>query len=238
MQPSVDYLGHQVDAEGLHTTADKVESFLKAPVPTNMQELCSFLGLLNYYGKFLPIAFASRTLTASEQNYSQLKKEALVLFFGVKKFHPYLFGRHFTLITNHKPLLSILSSKKGIPSLAAARLQHWAILMSAYGMRWSSSPRITMVMPMDCDGFLYQWKLVRSILQNQVLIFNISQIEALPVTASAVRKATRKDLILSKVFQYTRLGWPSLHSLSMVLKPFSTWQHELSIEDGCLMWGI
>ena len=36
MQPSVDYLGHQVDAEGLHTTADKVESFLKAPVPTNM----------------------------------------------------------------------------------------------------------------------------------------------------------------------------------------------------------
>ena len=168
MQPSVDYLGHQVDAEGLHTTANKVESFLKDPVPTNMQELCSFLGLLNYYGKFLPIAFASRTLTASEQNYSQLEKEALVLVFGVKKFHSYLFGRHFTLITNHKPLLSILSPKKAIPSLAAARLQHWAILMSAYGMRCSSSPRITMVMPMDCDGFLYQWKLVRSILQNQV----------------------------------------------------------------------
>ena len=69
-------------------------------------------------------------------------------------------------------------------------------------------------------------------------IFNISQIEALPVTASAVRKATRKDLILRKVFQYTRLGWPSLQSLSKALKPFSTWQHELSIEDGCLMWGI
>lgn len=69
-------------------------------------------------------------------------------------------------------------------------------------------------------------------------IFNISQIEASPVTASAVRKATRKDFILSKVFQYTRLGWPSLQSLSKALKPFSTWQHELSIEDGCLMWGI
>ena len=65
-------------------------------------------------------------------------------------------------------MVSILSPKKAIPSLAAARLQHWAILMSAYGMRCSSSPRITMVMPMDCDGFLYQWKLVRSILQNQV----------------------------------------------------------------------
>ena len=54
MKPSVDYLGHRVDAEGLHTTADEVEAFLKARVPTNVQELRSFLGVLNYYGKFLP----------------------------------------------------------------------------------------------------------------------------------------------------------------------------------------
>ena len=54
MKPSVDYLGHRVDAEGLHTTADKEEALLKAPVPTNVQELHSFLGLLNYCGKFLP----------------------------------------------------------------------------------------------------------------------------------------------------------------------------------------
>ena len=54
MKPLVDYLGHRVDTEGLHTTADKVVALLKAPVPTNVQELRSFLGLLNYYGKFLP----------------------------------------------------------------------------------------------------------------------------------------------------------------------------------------
>ena len=54
MKPLVDYLGHRVDAKGLHTTADKVEALLKTPVPTNVQELHSFLGLLNYYGKFLP----------------------------------------------------------------------------------------------------------------------------------------------------------------------------------------
>ena len=36
MKPSVDYLGHRVDAEGLHTTADQVEALLKAPVPTNV----------------------------------------------------------------------------------------------------------------------------------------------------------------------------------------------------------
>ena len=56
-------------------------------------------------GSERPIVFAFRTLTASERNYSQLQKGAPALVFGVKKFHFYLFGRHFTMVTDHKPLL-------------------------------------------------------------------------------------------------------------------------------------
>lgn len=76
-----------------------------------------------------PIAFASRTLSASEQNYSQIDKEALALIFGVQKFHTYLYGWKFTLVTNHKPLMSTLGPKKGVSSVAAARSQRWAILL-------------------------------------------------------------------------------------------------------------
>jgi len=83
-------------------------------------------------GSERPIAFASRMLTPSEKNYAQLEKEALSLVFGVKKFHQYLYGRSFILITDHQPLTTILGPKKGIPSLAAARLQRWALLLSAY----------------------------------------------------------------------------------------------------------
>ena len=48
---SVEYLGH---TEGLHTAKDKVRAIIEAPEPRNVQELRSFLGLLNYYGKFIP----------------------------------------------------------------------------------------------------------------------------------------------------------------------------------------
>lgn len=67
-----------------------------------------------------PIAFASRSLSTAEKNYSQLDKEALALIFGVKKFHQYIFGRHFTLETDHKPLVYIFGNKKGIPQVAAS----------------------------------------------------------------------------------------------------------------------
>ena len=82
-------------------------------------------------GKEKPIAFASRSLF--EQTYSQIDKEALGLIHNeVQKFHTYLYGRNFTLITDHKPLMSILGPKKEISSVATARLQRWAILLSSY----------------------------------------------------------------------------------------------------------
>ncbi len=54
MEESVDYLGHRVDAEGLHTSSKKVEAIQRAPMPRNQQQLRSFLGLVQYYGKFIP----------------------------------------------------------------------------------------------------------------------------------------------------------------------------------------
>ena len=54
-----------------------------------------------------PIAYASRTLTKAEKNYSQLEKEGLPVVFGVKKYHTYLWGRQFLIESNHKPLSSL-----------------------------------------------------------------------------------------------------------------------------------
>ena len=83
-------------------------------------------------GSEKPVAFASRSLAPAEKRYAQLDKEALAIIFGVKKFHHYLFGRYFTICSDHKPFQHLFNENRLIPSLASARIQRWALALSAY----------------------------------------------------------------------------------------------------------
>ena len=101
-------------------------------------------------GEERPIAFVSRSLTKSETNYAQLEKEALAMIFGVKKFHKYLYGRSFTLVTDHRPLVTILGPTKAVPPIVAARMQRWALILQAYSYDVEYHQGVSIVMQMRC----------------------------------------------------------------------------------------
>lgn len=69
------------------------------------------------------VAYASRSLTDVERRYSQTEKEALGLVWGCERFHMYLYGVEFTLLTDHKPLEVIYSTS----SRTSARIERWVL---------------------------------------------------------------------------------------------------------------
>lgn len=74
------------------------------------------------------ISFASKSLSDVEKRYCQTEKEALALVWAVERFHYYLFGRSFELITDHKPLETIF----GVASKPCARIERWVLRLQSY----------------------------------------------------------------------------------------------------------
>ena len=50
-----------------------------------------------------PVVYVSRALSSAEPHYSQSEREALAIVFAVHRLHQYIYGRRFTLRTDHKP---------------------------------------------------------------------------------------------------------------------------------------
>ena len=70
----------------------------------------------------------------------------------------------------------------------------------------------------------------------EVSLFNVAQVNSLPITAQQIDRLTKSDPCLSKVLQYTRQGWPS--TVPEQLKPYKQRANEITIEGNCLLWGI
>ena len=70
-----------------------------------------------------PVAYASRSLNKAERNYPTVEKELLAVVWAVKHFRPYLYGRKFTIKTDHKPLVYLFNMRDPSSRLIKFRLQ-------------------------------------------------------------------------------------------------------------------
>lgn len=77
------------------------------------------------------ISYASRSLSDVEKRYSQTEKEALAIVWACEKFHPYIYGLEFDLLTDHKPLQTIYGPR----SKPSARIERWVLRLQAYKFR-------------------------------------------------------------------------------------------------------
>jgi hypothetical protein len=90
-------------------------------------------------GVVRPIAYASRTFTPVERRYSQTEREALAVVWGCEKFHLYLYGTTFDLLTDLKPLEVIYSPTSKPP----VRIERWGLRLQPYTFRLKYSPGVT-----------------------------------------------------------------------------------------------
>ena len=179
-----------------------------------------------------PIAFASRTLNSAEQKYSHIEKEGLSLVYGVKKFHMCLYGKQkFMLVSDYKPILAILGPKAGLPTLVAARLQRWAVILAAYNYALEYRSTANMgnadaLARLPVDEALADYE--RSILLIQTC--------NLPLKASNIEQSTMADPVLAKVLQGLITGRNSyIHNDEC--KTYKSIWSELSVEQGCILRG-
>ena len=84
-----------------------------------------------------PIAYASRALNSSEQNYSQIEKETLAVVFGTEHFNQYVYGTKFLVESDHKPLQSIF--QRNIDK-APPRIQRMLLRLQKYDIELKFTP--------------------------------------------------------------------------------------------------
>ena len=186
-------------------------------------------------GSERPIGYASRSLSSAERNYSQLEREGLACVFGVKRFHSYLYGHSFSLITDHKPLEGLFHEDRAIPAQASSRIQRWALTLAMYdyhlihkkGSEHANADAFSRLpLPVTLD----------TTPQPPEVVLLMEQMRDSPVNTDHIRTWTRRDTTLSQVVQFVRYGWP-MHLNDSSLQSYWQKRTELSLQEECLLWG-
>ena len=108
-------------------------AYFDKKAPTNVIADASPVGLgavlvREQHGEQVAVCYASRSLTGCERRYSQTEQEALGLVWACERFHAYIYGMQFDLLTDHKALETIYGPR----SKPCARIERWVLRMQPY----------------------------------------------------------------------------------------------------------
>lgn len=181
-------------------------------------------------GNMKPVAFASKSLTQTEQRYACIERELLAIVFGTQRFHTYLFGRHFNIVTDHRPLLMIASK----PITAAPpRLQRMLILLNGYNFSLSHRPGTENQL---ADGLS---RLPNTANQCNVdLDIRVDMINFSTDRINIIKEHSLNDPTLLGLQANIVNGWPDkLQEVTPNLRSYWAFRDQLSIENGLILKG-
>lgn len=187
-------------------------------------------------GSERPISFISRIFVPAENNYFVTDKEALAIYWSVRKLFQYLQNQKFTIRTDHKLLIGILGENKNIPTMASARFQRWAVFLAGFQytleyIKGNDNCTSDLLSRLPIKG-----KYVVSVdSEPQSTYMAFIESEYFPLNHNTIKLQSNRDKVISKVYYYVTHGWPK--SISDDLKPYKDRHTDLSVEQGCLMLG-
>ena len=164
----------------------------------------------------MPIAFASKSLSSAEERYANIERELLAVVFGCERFHTYIYGSHFTIISDHKPLEMI--QLKNLTS-APPRLQRMLLRLQNYDLQIVYKPGKEMLLS---DGLS---QLPSSANTHIDLDLQVSHVQFSAAKIEELVQETSKDPALSALREVIVTGWPDFRKeLPQSLTGCYSWQ--------------
>lgn len=180
-----------------------------------------------------PVAYASRSLTATEQRYAQIEKELLAIVFACERFHHFLYGREFVVHSDHKPLESLV--KREIDDVTM-RLQRMFMQLLKYpGMSIKYIPGKEMLVA-DCLSRASLTEMDPEHKELSDMIHVITRRVCLSEdNYEMYLSAIKEDEKLNRIIKYVVNGWPSYHQLDDISQKFHKIKDELHYENQLLL---
>ena len=185
-----------------------------------------------------PIAYASKSLSQTEQQYAQIEKELYAILYGYKRFHQFIYGRKVTVESDHKPLETIL--KKPIAN-APPRLQRMMLQLQKYDLHIVHVPgkeipiadslsRIYTVNSNNCNDISVDLDMVVHSIMNNVPVS--------PNKLAEIKKESLSDPNLQTVSHFIKNGWPSNRKACPThIHEFWNFRDKLSVMDDIVFKG-
>ena len=190
-------------------------------------------------GRRSPITYVSRALTSTEQKYSQIEKEALVMTWACEKFHCYLFGseKPFVIETDHKPLVSIMNVQnldECPPRLMRMKLR---LMRYCFEVQYVPGKYLSVADALSRAPVDQEDSSVESVVQEHVAVIT----ELCPESDSQLQKtreATLQDPQLAVLLNVLQTSWPTCQKLPKEIQQFWPYQHLLTQVQGLILKGV